>query len=139
MKYKNNIKKLAVGIETINDLKMLQAHHHETLGYCCAYTTFKPQRFEELIEKGSLYWIIKGRILARQKILGFESYIGDGNRKRTIIILDKDVIETQRHAHRPFQGWRYLADSDIPQDIDTQAYKEIPEEVLSEMQDLGLL
>ena len=79
------MKKLGVGLETIEDLKKLQAHRYETLVYCCSYTTLKPQRFEELIEKGSLYWIIKGRILARQKILGFESYIDNSDKKEHLL------------------------------------------------------
>ncbi len=138
-KNKNNMKKLCVGVESVEQLWAIQEHRFNTLGYCCAYTTMRPQAEARLIEKGSLYWIIKGQIKARQKIIGFESYRDETDRKRTIILLDNHVIKTEPHAHRPFQGWRYLADNEIPDDIDTQKYKDLSDTDLSELKDLGLL
>ena len=139
MNNKNNIRKLCVGVEDVTHLKRIQEDRYASLGFCCAYTTLRPKREAEIIENGSLYWIIKGKISARQKIFGFESYMDEAHKKRTIIVLDKDVIETVPYPHRPFQGWRYLTDEDCPKDLDKTAYKDIPEDALAQMQDLGIL
>ncbi|MFL2659730.1 MAG: DUF1489 family protein [Alphaproteobacteria bacterium] len=136
---KNNIKKLCVGVETVEQLEKIQQQTFKTLGYGCAYTTMRPTKEEVLIKRGSLYWIIKGKISARQKILGFEQYIDNEGKKRTLIKLDKNVIETEKHSHRPFQGWRYLADKDIPKDIDKSKYAHIDSSELEKLRDLGIL
>jgi len=136
---KNNIKKLCVGVKTVEQLKQIQQQIFEKLGYGCAYTTMRPTKIDVLIEKGSLYWIIKGKISARQKILGFEQYIDSEDKKRTLIKLDKNVIETEKHSHHAFQGWRYLVDNDIPKDIDKRKYANIDSDKLEKLSELGIL
>ena len=76
-------------------------------------TRFMPKRADELIG-GSIYWIIKHRIAARQTILGFEVRASD---RRTIIRLDPNLVTVRATAKRAHQGWRYLAAEDAPPDL----------------------
>ena len=76
-------------------------------------TRFRPKRAEELVG-GSLYWILKHRIAARQTILGFDVRKSDG---KTIIRLDPALVPVRAMAKRAHQGWRYLAAEDAPPDL----------------------
>jgi hypothetical protein len=76
-------------------------------------TRFRPTRADELIG-GSLYWIIKHRIAARQTILGFEQRPSD---RKTIIRLDPELVTVRAVAKRAHQGWRYLSPEDAPPDL----------------------
>ena len=76
-------------------------------------TRFMPKRADELVG-GSLYWIVKHRIAARQTILGFDVRASD---RRTIIRLDPELVAVRASPKRAHQGWRYLAESDAPPDL----------------------
>ena len=76
-------------------------------------TRFMPKRADELVG-GSIYWIIKHRIAARQTILGFELRASD---RRTIVRLDPTLVTVRALAKRAHQGWRYLAAEDAPPDL----------------------
>ena len=76
-------------------------------------TRFRPKRSDELVG-GSLYWIVKHRIAARQTILGFDVRTSDG---KTIIRLDPALVPVRAMAKRAHQGWRYLAAEDAPPDL----------------------
>jgi hypothetical protein len=98
-----------------------------------------PRREKELLEGGSIYWVIKGVILARQKIVGFEKRTGKDEIERTAILLDPAYVLTEAQPRRAFQGWRYLAGEDAPQDLKKGARKGPPPELGRELAELGLL
>jgi hypothetical protein len=80
-------------------------------------TRMWPKRAAEIAGRGSLYWVVKGLIRMRQTILGFEETdAGDGIR-RCAILLDPAIVAVQPRPRAAFQGWRYLADADAPQDL----------------------
>ena len=107
-----NISKVAVGCASLDALKRRpQARVSE--GVMPLVTRFRPKRAEELIG-GSVYWIVKHRITARQTILGFAAREED---KRTIIRLDAELVPVRAWPKRAHQGWRYLAAADAPQDL----------------------
>ena len=135
-----HIKKLCVGIETVDQLRILMTQR-ATLGTenVCAYTTNKPVKADELIASGSLYWVIKGKIRARQKITGFGTWVDDNEKVRATIILDSTVIETEYFPHRPFQGWRYLKNTDTPKDIAESDLKDLDPNDAQTLRDLGIL
>jgi len=66
---------------------------------------------------GSLYWVFKGQVLARQRILRLDPVTGDDGINRCAIVLDTEVHRTEPAARRPFQGWRYLSVEDAPRDM----------------------
>jgi hypothetical protein len=76
-------------------------------------TRFMPKRADELVG-GSLFWIVKQRLAARQTILGFEIRASD---RKTIIRLDRNLVPVRALARRGHQGWRYLAGEDAPPDL----------------------
>ena len=66
---------------------------------------------------GSIYWVIKGQIQSRQRILRLDEIIGQDGIRRCAIVLDPDLHRTQSALRRPFQGWRYLTVQDAPPDL----------------------
>lgn len=78
-------------------------------------TRFRPKRAEELLAGGSLYWIIKHRLVARQAILDFATSPRDG---RTIIRLAPELVRVRSQAMRAHQGWRYLDAAAAPADLE---------------------
>jgi len=102
-------------------------------------TRMRPRRMDELLAGGSLYWVIKGVILARQKILGLEPRTGADGIDRTAILLEPKLMLTEPAPRRAFQGWRYLEDADAPSDLPRRAAKGPPPELSAELAELGLL
>ena len=115
--------KLCVGAETPEYLREWQAGLIEDriarglppLAY--HDTRAIPKRIDELLDGGSLYWVIRRRIQVRQRILSIEKVEDSDGRSHCRIFLDPDIIEVQRRGKRPFQGWRYLESDDAPRDL----------------------
>ena len=80
-------------------------------------TRYRPRRAMEILDGGSLYWIIRGHVCARQRILRFDEIQGRYAGKNCGIVLDLEVVLTNRKSRRPLQGWRYLENDEIPPDI----------------------
>ena len=135
-----NLKKIAVGIKSIERLKIRQQMLFENYGAIVHSTRNMPKQKADLIKTGSMYWIIQRNVLVRQKILDIKSVIRSDGSKGCEIELDRDLIKVIPTPMRPFQGWRYYMDEDIPPDlnINDDGSKEIPDEVNSELIKLGL-
>ena len=142
-----NLVKLCVGITTINQLEQLQSMRRGE--YVKAgrppvnihITRNKPKRSNEIINSGSLYWVIRRQIRVRQKIIRIDDIEDAEGRKKCCLVLDSDLIKTEHRAYRPFQGWRYLELSDAPADLSNnqKAGSEMPSEMEEELRGLGLL
>ena len=101
-----------------------------------------PRRADEILDGGSLYWIIKGQIRARQRIVSLERLDKANTLKRCAIVLDPKIVETQFQRARPMQGWRYLSDADAPADLlrdPGDPAPEMPPQMVAELRELGLL
>ncbi len=100
-----------------------------------------PKRAEELLEGGSLYWVIKGSVQARQPLIGIETFTDGEGIGRCNLLLGPEVIETELQPRRAFQGWRYLTDKDAPRDLASLSGggSEMPLELRRELAELGLL
>lgn len=114
-----NLVKLCVGAECVEDLETWQAMRiDQTGGQNPRHVTrMWPKRESELVNGGSLFWVFKGMILARQTILRLDEVIGEDGIRRCGIVLDKKIQRTEGVPRRPFQGWRYLNASDAPRDL----------------------
>jgi hypothetical protein len=142
-----HIIKLAVGIEDIDHLADVQkrrlAEAKSALGEKARLwhrTRHAPKRAEELLDGGSMYWVIKGRVAARQRLLGFETDTDEEGRKFCFIMLDPEIMPTAARRHRAFQGWRYLPAADAPPDQPKrQGEEDFPPEMAAELRELGLL
>lgn len=98
-------------------------------------TRFMPKRAEELVG-GSLYWIVKQRIAARQTILGFDIRPSD---RKAIIRLDPELVPVRATARRGHQGWRYLAEDDAPPDLDAGDLEALPPDLAGKLAVLALI
>ncbi len=138
--------KLSVGIDDIDHLKSVQrrrrreiesAGHGDKLWH---QTRHMPRRSEELLDGGSIYWVIKGVIRVRQRLRDFEILTGDDKGRRCRIILDPTLVPTDHMPRRPFQGWRYLENVDAPADLGTrETGEDMPPELVAELRALGLM
>jgi hypothetical protein len=114
-----NILKLCVGADSVEDLVDWQASQRARWpkGRAIHVTRMWPKREAEILDGGSLYWVIKGVVLCRQRILGLEQVNGSDGISRCALILDAEVIRTEAAPRRPFQGWRYLTQEESPRDL----------------------
>jgi hypothetical protein len=139
--------KLCVGCDSVEDLVGWQA---ERTAERTArgedprpfhVTRMWPKREAELVAGGSLYWVIKGVVLARQRILGLERREGADGIARCLIRLDPAVVRTLPQPRRAFQGWRYLRAEDAPRDLGVAAAQaaEMPPQLVAGLAAVGVL
>lgn len=137
-----NLVKLCVGAERVEDLIDWQRRRMAETGAPTPFhiTRMWPKRSEELLAGGSLYWVFKGAILARQPVFGLEERQGEDGIKRCAIVLDAQVIRTEAAPRRPFQGWRYLTPEDAPRDLAhaRRAEPGLPPALAAALADLGV-
>jgi hypothetical protein len=116
---KLNLIKLCVGAEQVEDLTTWQADPRAKGpdGMPRHVTRMWPKRAAELLAGGSLYWVFKGAVLARQRIVRLDEVLGADGITRCAIVLDPEVVRTAAATRRPFQGWRYLKPEDAPADL----------------------
>jgi len=107
-----NLSKVAVGCASVDALRRRQ-QLRVAGGEVPLVTRFMPKRAAELVG-GSLYWIVKHHLVARQAIIGFTAREEDG---RTIVRLDPELVHVQPYPKRAHQGWRYLSVGDTPPDF----------------------
>jgi hypothetical protein len=139
--------KLCVGVDTLEELARWQAGRVAALKKqkrakieLVHVTRHRPKRAPELLDGGSLYWVIKGQVAARQKLLDVREMRSKDGAPRCGLIYEPCLVPTLRRAHRPFQGWRYLDAKDAPPDARTlKRGKGLPEALCAELADLGLL
>lgn len=133
--------KLSVGSESVESLRRWQARRRRLAGRVFHQTRMTPRRAAELLDGGSIYWVIRGVIQARQRLVGIEPIVDEEGRPSTILVLGPDLVRTLPVPHRPFQGWRYLRPEDAPADLAEVASggSEMPAEMVAELRSLGLL
>ncbi len=98
-----------------------------------------PRRVEELLDGGSLYWVIKGQIAVRQSLRAIEAFTDDDGVSRCRLVLDAATVRVRPRPFRAFQGWRYLQPKDSPPDLASREVAEMPETLRNELAALGLL
>jgi len=134
-----HIIKLCVGCDSVEDLAQWQADR-KRLGFDIGHTTrMFPRREAEILDGGSLYWVFKGQVLARQPILDLVPVKGDDGIERCRIMLAEELVPVRPTPRRPFQGWRYLKPEDAPADIAAATDDEVPADLRRELIALGLL
>lgn len=133
-----HLKKLSVGSKSINSLRKLQAQRLANGGRLVHITRNRPRRAEELLDGGSIYWIIKGVMTARQAILDFIEAPRTDGRPACGIVLSPEIVTVAPTRMRIFQGWRYLEVADAPIDIGIDNDESMPSEFLAELRELGI-
>jgi hypothetical protein len=124
--------KLCVGVDTVEELERWVAsrkrHAH--------LTRQTPKRAEEVLDGGSLYWVIKGVVQCRQAVLGLQPAHKEGV-PACRIVLSPQIVRTAPALRRPFQGWRYLNAADAPSDIGLGNLDNLPPELRKQLIEIG--
>ena len=104
-------------------------------------TRMVPKRAAEIIDGGSLYWVIRGQIMCRERILDIRPFTDKEGIGRCHIVLDCKPVPVEPRPYRAFQGWRYFKPDEAPRDLDRAApgARDMPEDLRRELRDLGLL
>ena len=136
-----HLRKLCVGVESVEQLQAYQERRlkgGETLRHD---TRMMPKRRDEIVDGGSLYWVIKGQIVVRQPIVDITQEVDEEGRGFARLHLGPDLVRVVPRGHRPFQGWRYLAAADAPADLAAGegAGDGLPADMQAELRALGIL
>jgi hypothetical protein len=142
-----NLIKLCVGCDSVADLedwiklKLKEKRKRRQKPGHIHTTRMFPKRADELTAGGSLYWVIRGQIACREKILDIRPTTGKDGIKRCQIVLDGKLVLVEPRPRAAFQGWRYLEGRDAPRDLSRAApgAARMPEKMRRELQELGLL
>lgn len=136
-----HLTKVAVGCADIETLARRMAARVAADGEAFIFTRYRPKRADEMAG-GSLYWIIRHALVARQAILGFDEAADGEGRPRIRIRLGADVVPVIPRPRRAHQGWRYLRPDDAPPDLAAAAdsgAEALPPALLSTLSSLGLV
>ncbi|QEX17590.1 hypothetical protein FRZ44_28920 [Hypericibacter terrae] len=139
--------KLCVGVDRIDELedwieeKIRKAKSKGKEPKLEHVTRQMPKRRDEILEGGSLYWVIKGFIQVRQPIVGLQARRGKDGIERCAIQFAPNLVQVQPSPRRAFQGWRYLEAKDAPADLGKRrkGEQELPPALLLELRQLGIL
>jgi len=112
-----HLTKLAVGVRDIDHLRELQAERAQTNPPLRHRTRAFPRRHQEVIDGGSMYWVINGTMLVRQRIVDIVEDRRDSGEACTGLVLDPKLVPLAGRPTKPFQGWRYLRAEEAPSDL----------------------
>jgi len=135
-----HILKLCVGADSVEELAQWQAHQVKKLkrrAPVCG-TRMWPKKKTDVLAGGSLYWVIKGQILVRQRIVELAE-VKDDHGLRCGLWLDPKLVRTAPQPRRAFQGWRYLDPAEAPPDLAAVARgkRAVPPELAAQLVAIG--
>lgn len=135
-----HILKLCVGIDDLDELRAAQRRRKKLQGRLRHFTRHRPRRAAEVLDGGSIYWIIKGFVQARQRIIAIDHVTESSNGKHCALVLDSKLVATVWQPRRPHQGWRYLAPGHAPPDLPANSPgADLPPHLAADLRELGLL
>jgi len=142
-----HIIKLCVGCDSVEDLgqwqraRLAKMRRRNPKARLRHVTRMMPKRAQDVLDGGSLYWVIKGYVRVRQRIIGLRAVRNEEGATACAIELAPRLIKTQLVAWRPFQGWRYLAAEEAPPDLPPRAKgdDDLPPRLAAALRELGLL
>jgi hypothetical protein len=142
-----NLIKLCVGVDSVRDLedwikqKLKDKRKRGEKPEHIHRTRMVPKRADELTDGGSLYWVIRGEVMCRQRVRDVRPFRDKDGIGRCGLVLDPRVILVEPRPYRAFQGWRYLAANDAPRDLDkaVKGAAAMPETLRRELRELGLM
>lgn len=139
-----HLQKLSVGSQSIESLQHWQhtmVARRKARGlppYHEHVTRMFPKQRDALLDGGSIYWVIKGMMLCRNRIVGLEETRNGQGLKACSILMDPELIAVEPLPRRAFQGWRYLRADDAPRDIaDIVGAAELPPRLRNKLVEIG--
>ena len=136
-----HLAKLAVGIRDIAHLRQVQAARGAARPPLRHQTRNQPRRAAEVTDGGSIYWVVAGTMLVRQRILGIVADHWDDGSPCAGLVLDPTLVQVEGRPVKAFQGWRYLEPNDAPPDLDPRELHPdaMPPALRNELRSLCLL
>ena len=134
-----HLKKLSVGSQSLETLRVWQALRLSETGRLIHVTRNRPRRAAEILNGGSIYWIIKGVMSARQNIIDLAEIQRADGQVACGLVLSPDLVATVPTKMGIFQGWRYLETEDAPADMNDPVDESMPPALLAELRELGVL
>jgi hypothetical protein len=139
-----HIIKLAVGPKDVAAMARAQAARAASAEGLRHVTRMTPRRAPEILEGGSLYWVVAGILSVRQRILALEPVKRADGTAATAIILEPGLVPVHPRPVKPFQGWRYLTAESAPPDLAAgeavaEGIEALPPKLRRELAILGLL
>ena len=134
-----HLKKLSVGSQSLENLRASQALRLSETGHLIHVTRNRPRRAAELVDGGSIYWIVKSVITARQRIIDLAEVRRADGQMACGLVLSPDLVATVPKKTRIFQGWRYLDVADAPADLTNPVDESMPPSLAAELRELGVL
>jgi hypothetical protein len=135
-----HISKLAVGVRDVAHLRALQAERSQRDPPLRHHTRNMPRRRDEVLDGGSIYWVIAGVMMVRQPILNIVADTWDDGSPCAGLLLDPELVAVEARSVRAFQGWRYLPAADAPTDVRPESVMfDLPEELRRELRSLCLI
>ncbi|MFZ0113438.1 MAG: DUF1489 family protein [Xanthobacteraceae bacterium] len=142
-----NLIKLCVGCDSVAELsswikqRLKQKKARKEKPEHIHTTRMVPKRVDELVDGGSLYWVIRGQVMCRQDLVAIRPFVDKDGVGRCRLVLRPKVVPVEPRPFRAFQGWRYLDSKDAPRDLDRAApgARNMPEQMRRELRELGLL
>jgi hypothetical protein len=128
--------KLCVGADSVEELRDWRERRKAEGHRPIVPTRQTPKRATEIVDGGSLYWVIKGQVLVRQKILAIDTL--ESGTQPCRILLDDPLILTAPQPRRAFQGWRYFEAKDAPPDLANDVAAEaMPQDLARQLREIG--
>jgi hypothetical protein len=138
-----HLMKLAVGVRDVAHLREIQAARLLSDPPLRHRTRNRPRRAAEILDGGSMYWVIAGAMVVRQSIADIISSTWEDGSACAGLVLEPTLVPVAGRAVRAFQGWRYLAADAAPADVSAASgasgEDELPPALRAELRVLGLL
>ena len=138
-----HLTKLAVGIDDIGHLRAVQARRAAAEPPLRHRTRNFPRRAAEIVEGGSMYWVIAGAMVVRQRVVAIRRDRWEDGSACAALVLDAELVPLVGRVTKPFQGWRYLSPDQAPPDLQAgppaDGEADLPPALREELRALGLL
>lgn len=128
--------KLCVGVDHVDELAAWRAEQRRNGRAPVVRTRNTPKRAAEVLEGGSIFWVIKRQVRCRQVVTDVRT-LEDGARTRCELTLADPLVLVEPRSKKPFQGWRYLEHHEAPLDLDALAAADLPGDLAAELRALG--
>ena len=136
--------KLSVGPRDVDTLRRLQSERLRAEPPLRHRTRMIPRRQDDLLDGGSIYWVVAGQVRVRQRLLRINEETDHDGRALAALVLDPALVPVEARPTKPFQGWRYLAPEDAPADLrqgedPAEGLDTLPDALRQELRALGLI
>jgi hypothetical protein len=135
--------KLSVGVKEVAQLRAIQTLRAAADPPLRHQTRMMPKRRDEMLDGGSIFWVIGGFVQLRQRLLDIIEDRWDDGTPCAGLVLDPVLVPVEARPVKAFQGWRYLDAASAPPDVaamrEAPGAQAMPEAMLRELRTLGLI